>query len=159
MFPALYILLSICRIHGMKSGKALKEFRGHSSYVYDAHFSADGNHVITASHDGSVRIWSAKSAECQHTFKPFLPNQGIAEEIPVLAVHINPKNPDQFVVCNRTNSMIFMNIQAQPIKTITSGKREKGEMTCSVVSPRGGKSSKNITKNNFNSEISTVVFS
>ncbi|GAU95048.1 hypothetical protein RvY_06729 [Ramazzottius varieornatus] len=125
------------KIHGMKSGKALKEFRGHSSFVNDAHFTIDGNHVITASSDGAVRIWSAKSAECQHTFKPYLPNVGIVEDIPVLAVHINPKNPDQFVVCNRTNSMVFMNIQAQPVRTITTGKREKGELTCSVVSPRG----------------------
>lgn len=77
----------------MKSGKALKEFRGHSSFVNDAHFTIDGNHVITASSDGAVRIWSAKSAECQHTFKPFLPNMGIVEDIPVLAVHINPKQP------------------------------------------------------------------
>jgi len=36
----------ICRIHGLKSGKTLKEFRGHASFVNDAVFAADGYHII-----------------------------------------------------------------------------------------------------------------
>lgn len=34
-----------CRVHGLKSGKMLKEFRGHTSYVNDAIYSADGSQV------------------------------------------------------------------------------------------------------------------
>ena len=41
------------RVHGLKSGKMLKEMRGHTSFVNDAIFSADGSQVgrrwITAS--------------------------------------------------------------------------------------------------------------
>ena len=33
------------RIHGLKSGKTLKEFRGHSSYVNCVTFSPDGHQV------------------------------------------------------------------------------------------------------------------
>ena len=33
------------RVHGLKSGKMLKEFRGHTSYVNDAIWSADGSQV------------------------------------------------------------------------------------------------------------------
>ena len=33
------------RVHGIKSGRALKEFRGHTSYVNGAIFSADGSQV------------------------------------------------------------------------------------------------------------------
>ena len=55
--------------HGLKSGKMLKEMRGHSSYVNDAGYSADGARVISASSDGTVRVWDAKSAEEVSTFK------------------------------------------------------------------------------------------
>lgn len=44
------------RIHGLKSGKLLKEFRGHSSYVNGAIFTSDGNRVITASSDCTVKV-------------------------------------------------------------------------------------------------------
>lgn len=45
-----------CRIHGLKSGKLLKEFRGHTSYVNDAIFTNDGARVITASSDFTVKV-------------------------------------------------------------------------------------------------------
>lgn len=33
----------LARVHGIKSGKMLKEFRGHTSYVNDAVYSPDGS--------------------------------------------------------------------------------------------------------------------
>lgn len=51
-----------CRIHGLKSGKLLKEFRGHTSYVNDAIFTNDGARVITASSDCTVKVSFLKHA-------------------------------------------------------------------------------------------------
>ena len=34
------------RVHGLKSGKTLKEMRGHSSYVNSVGFTPDGHQVI-----------------------------------------------------------------------------------------------------------------
>lgn len=34
------------RIHGLKSGKTLKEFRGHGSFVNEVVFSPDGHNII-----------------------------------------------------------------------------------------------------------------
>ena len=34
------------RVHGLKSGKTLKEFSGHTSFVNDAVFTQDGHHII-----------------------------------------------------------------------------------------------------------------
>ena len=35
----------LVRVHGIKSGKMLKELRGHTSYVNDAIYSPDGSQV------------------------------------------------------------------------------------------------------------------
>ena len=37
----------LARVHGIKSGKMLKEFRGHTSYVNYAIYSPDGSQVCT----------------------------------------------------------------------------------------------------------------
>lgn len=37
----------LARVHGLKSGKLLKEFRGHTSYVNHAAYSPDGTQVAT----------------------------------------------------------------------------------------------------------------
>ena len=47
---------STIKVHGLKSGKQLKEFRGHVSFVNEAIFSADGHQVISASSDGTVKV-------------------------------------------------------------------------------------------------------
>lgn len=40
----------------MKSGKLLKEFRGHTSFVNDAIFSLDGSRVMSGSSDGTTKV-------------------------------------------------------------------------------------------------------
>ena len=56
------------RIHGLKSGKTLKEFRGHSSYVNDCVFTVDGSRVLSAGSDGTVRIWHSKLQTVFHSY-------------------------------------------------------------------------------------------
>lgn len=34
------------RIHGLKSGKTLKEFRGHTSFVNEVIFTQDGHNIL-----------------------------------------------------------------------------------------------------------------
>ncbi len=48
--------ISLFRLHGLKSGKMLKEFRGHTAHINDVIFSHDGQHVISASADGTVKV-------------------------------------------------------------------------------------------------------
>lgn len=44
------------RIHGLKSGKMLKEFRGHSSFINSVMYSYDNTRVLSASSDGTVKV-------------------------------------------------------------------------------------------------------
>ena len=110
-------LLFICRVHGLKSGKLLKEFRGHTSFVNDAIFTADGHNILSASSDGTVKLWNIKSTECISTFKSLGGTSGI--DITVNSVHALPKNTEHFVVCNRSNTVSILNMQGQVSKAFT----------------------------------------
>ena len=51
------------RIHGLKSGKLLKEFRGHTSFVNHAIYSPDPHQILSASSDGTVKMWNTKVSQ------------------------------------------------------------------------------------------------
>ena len=67
------------RIHGIKSGKMLKEFRGHESFVHAARFSKDGDSVLTASVDCTIGRWDTLSGDCTKRFQ--LPNEKPAIDV------------------------------------------------------------------------------
>ncbi len=100
------------RMHGLKSGKLIKEFVGHTSFVNDLVFSFDAHNILSASSDGTIKLWNIKTTECVSTFKS-LNSSNI--EIAVNSLHFLPKATDQFVVCNKTNSVSIMNMQGQVI--------------------------------------------
>ncbi|XP_057188500.1 WD40 repeat-containing protein SMU1 isoform X2 [Triplophysa rosa] len=125
----------IIRLHGLKSGKMLKEFIGHKAHVNDVIFSHGGQHVISASADGTVKIWSMKTMDCTHTMKtPAIPE---GTDITVNNVALVPKTPDHFVVCNRTNTVVVTNIHGQVMRSFCLGVREGAEFVCCTLSPRG----------------------
>ncbi|XP_055906620.1 WD40 repeat-containing protein SMU1 [Eupeodes corollae] len=119
------------RLHGLKSGKLLKEFKGHHSFVNDVTFTPDGHSLLSASSDGTVKIWSIKTTECLSTYKP------LGNELAVNTVLLLPKNPEHFIVCNRSNTVVIMNMQGQIVRSFSSGKREGGSFISATLSPRG----------------------
>ena len=83
------------RVHGLKSGKTLKDFRGHTSYINDCMFTADlassTQQIVSASSDSTVKVWNAKTTECLHTFSP--PQGGETHrEISVNSLALLPQN-------------------------------------------------------------------
>jgi len=121
-------------VHGLKSGKMLKEFRGHTSYVNYAIYSSDGSQVISGSSDSTVRVWDAKTCECVTSFRPPQTEGG---EAAVSWIATLPGKADQLVVCNRSSNVYLMTMQGQVVKMFASGKRTGGEFTAAWVSARG----------------------
>ncbi|CAB4435458.1 unnamed protein product [Rhizophagus irregularis] len=131
------------RLHGLKSGKTIKEFRGHTSFVNNAIFSHDMSRILSASSDGTVKIWDSKTTGCLHTIFPQTGGRSnrdssfISGGVTVNCVVQMPKNTDQFVVCNKSSTIYLMTIKGQITKSFTSEKKTDGDFVSCTVSPQG----------------------
>jgi WD40 repeat-containing protein SMU1 len=133
------------RAHGLKSGKTLKEYRGHTSYVNSATYSKDNSKVITASSDGHVNVFDAKTTEIISSITPPPPpNANSAMTYSVISAIVPSRLPavygdhgEMFFVCTSSNHMMLMNLTGQVVKSFSSGKREKGDFVQMITSPKG----------------------
>ena len=109
----------LVRVHGLKSGKTLKEFRGHTSFVNECIYSVDGGRILSCGSDGTIKVWEAKTTECLKTFSPPQAKSAVgnAVQISVNTIMVNPKNTDQVIVCNKTSQIYIMTMQVHAIKS------------------------------------------
>ncbi|KAJ3360411.1 Serine/threonine-protein kinase smu1 [Kappamyces sp. JEL0680] len=97
-------------VHGLKSGKCLKAFRGHSSYVNQASYSSNETRVLSGSSDGTVKIWNASTTDCLLTVclangKP----QAVAGTLSsVHTVVPLPGSAEVFVVANQSRYLYLL---------------------------------------------------
>lgn len=57
------------------------------------------------------QIWNIKSAECLHTFQGGI--GGSAGGVRCNSIHIQPRQPDHFILCNKSSTIFVMNLQGQ----------------------------------------------
>ncbi|KAG0051325.1 Serine/threonine-protein kinase smu1 [Gryganskiella cystojenkinii] len=128
------------RLHGLKSGKMLKEFRGHTSYVNHASFSLDGTQILSSSSDGTVKVWDYKSATCIRSFSP---HDGTGTIAGAAGLTVNscfpyPK-PNQILVCMKSPTAYLMNQEGEPIrKFISPESATEGSTKDTTTSSEGG---------------------
>lgn len=134
------------RAHGLKSGKTLKEYRGHTSYVNSAIYTKDNHKVITGSSDGHVIIFDARTTEILNkVVPPPPPHLSSTIQFAVNIALVAPSLPSYQVddddvlifVCTRTNTIQLMNQNGQVLKSFCSGRREHGDFVAMALSPKG----------------------
>lgn len=134
------------RAHGLKSGKTLREYRGHTSFVNSACYTRDNSKVITASSDGNVIVFDAKTTESLNFIIPpppahissamqFACNSAI---VPMtLPGTVSELSQGELIfVSTRTNTIMLMNLNGQVLKSFSSGKRD-ADFVAMTLSPKG----------------------
>jgi len=97
------------RIHGLKSGRIIRDLRGHAGCVNTACFLADGARVLSASSDGTVRLWNAKSSDTIATFKPV--NSGSSSRLRTTVISALPLRDSQHcLVCTGSGNVDLMTL-------------------------------------------------
>ncbi len=59
----------IAEIFDARTGRTLAVLKGHTGYIYSASFSPDGSRIVTASSDGTAKIWNVAAAIAQAAFQ------------------------------------------------------------------------------------------
>ncbi|KDO23353.1 hypothetical protein SPRG_11666 [Saprolegnia parasitica CBS 223.65] len=127
----------LVRLHGLKSGQTLKEFHGHDGYVNHAVFSTDASKVISASCDGTLKVWDVKSASCVATMRP--PHAAAGVEMDVLCVLPVPTQKDALVLCTRSNALHLINFHGDSLRAFVDpfeSIEPKGDFVGAVLSPK-----------------------
>ena len=130
------------RTHGIKSGKTLKIFRGHLSFVNAALMLSGGTFVATCSSDGTIKIFDAKTTECVNTVRPTMQDAtGAAEKLGEAVTAINsiallPRKQDAIVVCSRSPQLYIMNSSGEVSATYSCENPKTTLLGC-TISPRG----------------------
>lgn len=107
----------------MKSGKLTKEFRGHTSFVNSAAFSADGTRVYSASSDGTAKIWDAKTQDCIRTIalaRGMAAPHGASSPTALLALPLPRGAGDRFLVCNRSPWAYIVDGKGAVVRALTA---------------------------------------
>ncbi|THC97892.1 hypothetical protein EYZ11_002643 [Aspergillus tanneri] len=58
---------SVVRVWDPKSGKLITKFVGHTDNIRDILINRDGDTIMTASSDETIKIWSLTAGRCMHT--------------------------------------------------------------------------------------------
>jgi WD40 repeat-containing protein SMU1 len=124
------------KIHGMNSGKALKVFRGHSSFVNVCLFSQDESRVLSGSSDGSVKIWDTKTSDLIRSVY-LQGGQIVSQGVNVPTVHSILKVPhlDIFIISNQSRHVYFINLEGELMKQVLV--EGKGDFVCCTQSQSG----------------------
>ena len=68
------------RLSNVQTGEEVRRFTGHISEVRDIAFSSDGKYILTASNDGTARLWLTDLQETIYAVCTWLARDLTSEE-------------------------------------------------------------------------------
>jgi len=123
-------------------GKMVRRLVGHSHFVSDVDVSGDSQYALSASWDGSCRLWNLATGETQKQFKVHTKDDGLSKDEAhskseghtkdVLSVAFSADNR-HIVSGSRDHSLVLWNTIGVPKKTIKDAHRDW--VTCARISP------------------------
>ncbi|EDO06895.1 WD domain G-beta repeat containing protein [Babesia bovis T2Bo] len=111
------------KIHGLKSGRSIKEFKGHHSIVNAAIYSYDGNKVITGSSDGYIKVWDSRTGDLLKSFLAYT-GPGSGTQIPndspravncIIALPYTGTD-ELILVCTRSTSLVIYKLNGISVR-------------------------------------------
>lgn len=124
----------VLKVSGLRSGKVIKEFKHHSSFITDCFLSSNGNLLYSCGADGLVCIWDIRLASLVKSLNPFsqdhLSHESIQNIIP------NSNSSKSIFVISKSGQIVIMSedgkVQSRPISTPSI----HGNVITTVTSPK-----------------------
>lgn len=111
------------KLIGLKSGKSLKEFSGHTSYINDMVLLADINQLVSAGAEGKVKIFDYKTGECTKSFEPPVDIKGLEIDVNnVISLGKNKAQDETLLICNKSQNMIVIDQNINVLKAFPNDK-------------------------------------
>lgn len=87
----------VIKAHGLKSASLLKEFKGHSGPVLDFQMLESDDRMISASGDGTLRVWNLISTACVKIINPLTINKKEEDlmEVSIVSCQMYPDQNDK----------------------------------------------------------------
>ncbi|RKP27457.1 WD40 repeat-containing protein SMU1 [Syncephalis pseudoplumigaleata] len=129
----------LLRIHGLKSGKMLKELRGHTCSVNRAVFVANGAKIISGDNDGAIKIWNAKTAICLLTIDLRESKSAVAATIgnsSISAIAVLPDD-ESVIISNKSTCVSQLSLMGKVTRRFTIEAREERLAIDCLLSPQG----------------------
>ncbi|KAI8377945.1 WD40 repeat-containing protein-like protein SMU1 [Radiomyces spectabilis] len=122
------------KIHGVRSGKSLKKFTGHASFVNTVLYVKDDTCVLSGGSDGTIKMWDVAEEACLYTINPAMNSSAALAVQSILSV---PLITDQVLVCNKSNRLALMTMDGKVTKTFSHGKEKGADFISAAASPHG----------------------
>jgi len=109
------------------SGQALKEFRGHHSFINSVKYGVGEAFIASACSDGTTKIWDVQTTHCTTSIVPAgqittnATSGSTMLGVAVMAAHPRPGHFDQLIICTKSPELYLVQIDGTVLRKFSCG--------------------------------------